>query len=177
MSFIENSALCASNACPERPRRVSRGEASRKAGCRKSARRFDSSRSSGRSGAVRLTMAVIFGSNRSGRDGIALSTLLHFGVCAMMRSRLVSKTPTDRDFVHSADCPTEHREGVMPDLPPKQKETMAGRANRRDRLAWSEIDRVPQALLLCHQAVWNPMSFLARPCRRFWGEPFTRYLC
>ena len=36
-SFIENSALCASNACPERPRRVPRGEASRKAGCRKSA--------------------------------------------------------------------------------------------------------------------------------------------
>jgi hypothetical protein len=26
MSFIENSAFCASNACPERPRRVPRGE-------------------------------------------------------------------------------------------------------------------------------------------------------
>jgi Retron-type reverse transcriptase len=38
MSFIENSAFCASNACPEWPRRVPRGEASRKAGCRKSAR-------------------------------------------------------------------------------------------------------------------------------------------
>jgi hypothetical protein len=38
MSFIENSAFCVSNACPERPRRVPRGEASRKAGCRKSAR-------------------------------------------------------------------------------------------------------------------------------------------
>jgi 3-isopropylmalate dehydrogenase len=38
MSFIENSAFCASNACPERSRRVPRGEAGRKAGCRKSAR-------------------------------------------------------------------------------------------------------------------------------------------
>ncbi|WP_291715757.1 group II intron maturase-specific domain-containing protein [Bradyrhizobium sp.] len=38
MSFIENSAFCASNACPEQPRRAPRGEASRKAGCRKSAR-------------------------------------------------------------------------------------------------------------------------------------------
>jgi hypothetical protein len=36
MSFIENPAFCASNACPERPRRVPRGEASRKAGYRKS---------------------------------------------------------------------------------------------------------------------------------------------
>jgi N-formylglutamate amidohydrolase len=38
MSFIENSAFCTSNAGPERSRRVPRGEASRKAGCRKSAR-------------------------------------------------------------------------------------------------------------------------------------------
>ena len=38
MSFIENSAFCAFNACPEWPRRVPRGETSRKAGCRKSAR-------------------------------------------------------------------------------------------------------------------------------------------
>ncbi len=34
MSFIENSAFCTSNACPERPRRVPRGEARRKAGNR-----------------------------------------------------------------------------------------------------------------------------------------------
>ena len=38
MSFIENSAFCASNACPEQSRRVPCGEAGRKAGCRKSAR-------------------------------------------------------------------------------------------------------------------------------------------
>jgi hypothetical protein len=38
MSFIEKSAFCASNACPERSRRVPCGEAGRKAGCRKSTR-------------------------------------------------------------------------------------------------------------------------------------------
>ena len=38
MSFIENLAFCAFNACPEWPRRVHLGEAGRKAGCRKSAR-------------------------------------------------------------------------------------------------------------------------------------------
>jgi RNA-directed DNA polymerase len=38
MSFIENSAFCAFNACPKRSRRVHCDEAGRKAGCRKSAR-------------------------------------------------------------------------------------------------------------------------------------------
>jgi RNA-directed DNA polymerase len=35
---VIHPAFCASNACPERPSRVSRGEASQKAGYRKSAR-------------------------------------------------------------------------------------------------------------------------------------------
>jgi hypothetical protein len=43
----------------------------------------------------------------------------------MMRSRLVSKTPPNRDPVYQADCLTEHREGVMPDLLSSKKKTIA----------------------------------------------------